>query len=294
MHESSQTTRMMQTPCCCKVHATTAVRGQAVHPRAQRIYRTLHSIDLRKGGIDIVQSAHLGLGGSCAERRRPIASCQRKAVTDHRESHEASSTQRDGWSQEGIAASLWALLLGCGPAFADAEAKYNPTKGSDSVKSIAGVFYAGLLAVFAYRLLTRRAKKFREERLASAPAEEQAAAQAAREEDEKVVTPLRSLWSAIRLGVFAYLLFQLSSGVDGYFEGQALPDQLTARNITITLRTVVRGLSYLLTFLFAANTIGLAALTVQLLINPEAGSQPSVVKATKTTKDITPGGSDPT
>ena len=49
---------------------------------------------------------------------------------------------------------------GCGPAFADAEAKYNPTLGSDSVKSVAGVFYAGLLAVFAYRLLTRRAKKF--------------------------------------------------------------------------------------------------------------------------------------
>ncbi len=63
--------------------------------------------------------------------------------------------------------------------------------------------------------------------------------------------------AAVRLGVFAYLLFMLSSGVDGYFEGQALPDQLTARNITITLRTVVRGLSYLMTFLFAANTVGL-------------------------------------
>ena len=59
------------------------------------------------------------------------------------------------------------------------------------------------------------------------------------------------------MGVFAYLLFLVSSNVDGYFEGQALPDQLTARNITITLRTVVRGLSYLMTFLFAANTVGL-------------------------------------
>lgn len=63
--------------------------------------------------------------------------------------------------------------------------------------------------------------------------------------------------SAVKLGVLACLLFQLSSGVDGYFEGQPLPDQLTARNITITLRTVVRGLSYLMTFLFAANTVGL-------------------------------------
>ena len=77
----------------------------------------------------------------------------------------------------------------------------------------------------------------------------------------RVSAPGATRRSAIRLGVFAYLLFQLSSGVDGYFEGQALPDQLTARNITITLRTVVRGLSYLLTFLFAANTIGLAGET---------------------------------
>ncbi len=37
-----------------------------------------------------------------------------------------------------------------------------------------------------------------------------------------------------------------------------------------------------------------AALTVQLLINPEVGSQPTVVKATKAIEDITPGGPDPT
>ncbi len=60
--------------------------------------------------------------------------------------------------------SLLPFLLGCcGPALADIDAKYDPTQGSESVKTIAGVFYAGLLAVFAFRLLTRRARKFREE-----------------------------------------------------------------------------------------------------------------------------------
>ena len=34
-----------------------------------------------------------------------------------------------------------------------------------------------------------------------------------------------------------------------------------------------------------------AALTVQLLINPEAGSQPRVVKATEAVEDLTSGGS---
>ena len=56
-----------------------------------------------------------------------------------------------------------------------------------------------------------------------------------------------------------------------------LPNQLTARNITITVRTIVRGLSYLLTFLFAANTVGLTGeallswntqLTVRLMTPP--------------------------
>ena len=67
--------------------------------------------------------------------------------------------------------------------------------------------------------------------------------------------------SALRLGGFACLLYLLSTNVDNYFEGQALPSQLTARNITITVRTIARGLSYLLTFLFAANTIGLTGET---------------------------------
>lgn len=61
----------------------------------------------------------------------------------------------------------------------------------------------------------------------------------------------------MQAGVCAYLLYLFSSNVDGYFEGQQLPDQYTARNITVTIRTIVRGLSYLITFLFAANAVGL-------------------------------------
>ena len=45
--------------------------------------------------------------------------------------------------------------------------------------------------------------------------------------------------------------------------------QYTARNIAVTLRTVGRGLAYLLTFIFAANAAGLAGLAVQLVFYPE-------------------------
>ena len=37
-----------------------------------------------------------------------------------------------------------------------------------------------------------------------------------------------------------------------------------------------------------------AALTVQLVINPEAGSEPTIVKATEVAEDITQGGPDST
>ncbi len=35
-----------------------------------------------------------------------------------------------------------------------------------------------------------------------------------------------------------------------------------------------------------------AALTVQLVINPEAGSEPNTIKATEAAEDITQGGPD--
>ena len=42
------------------------------------------------------------------------------------------------------------------------------------------------------------------------------------------------------------------------FDRQAMPDQFTARNITVTVRTITRGLAYLATFIFGANAVGLS------------------------------------
>jgi Protein of unknown function (DUF3082) len=62
---------------------------------------------------------------------------------------------------------------------------------------------------------------------------------------------------ALQAAFFATVLYQLSANVDAFFDGQALPSGYTARNITISLRTIVQGLSYLITFIFAANFAGL-------------------------------------
>eukprot|EP00882_Tetradesmus_deserticola_P029819 GHRQ01033435.1.p1 GENE.GHRQ01033435.1~~GHRQ01033435.1.p1 ORF type:complete len:206 (+),score=29.72 GHRQ01033435.1:48-665(+) len=73
-------------------------------------------------------------------------------------------------------ASLWSrldwelLLLVCaapaGPALAEEGVAYNATQGEGIVKTISGAAYIGLLLYFLTRVLNRRARKAREERLA--------------------------------------------------------------------------------------------------------------------------------
>ncbi|BDA45070.1 hypothetical protein COCOBI_06-5500 [Coccomyxa sp. Obi] len=183
----------------------------------------------------------------------------------------AAGSQHVSISPSGpIWTALYSTFLAAGPALAEEGLKYDPGTGADVVKKVAGAAYVVLLAVFAVRLLSKRARSATEERITSTGKEEN---ERPVDPSTQVITPLQALWAAVQAGGFAYLLFLFTSTVDGYFDGQQLPDQYTARNITITIRTIVRGLAYLCTFIFAANAVGLGALTVQLLVNPELDAE---------------------
>lgn len=43
--------------------------------------------------------------------------------------------------------------------------------------------------------------------------------------------------------------------------------------MSITVRTIIRGLAYLVTFFFGTNFIGLLGLTFKLIIDPESGEE---------------------
>jgi hypothetical protein len=91
------------------------------------------------------------------------------------------------------------------------------------------------------------------------------------------VTPLSSFLAAAQaLGIAAVLYF-LTIKLDSLILSRDLPDQYTARNITITVRTILRGIMYLVTFMFAANGVGLSALTLKLLIFGD--DEPSAAEA---------------
>lgn len=62
---------------------------------------------------------------------------------------------------------------------------------------------------------------------------------------------------AAQASFFTYLLFLFSNSISGYFSQQGLPDNYTARNMSVTFRTAIAGLAYLATFIFGANAAGL-------------------------------------
>lgn len=85
-------------------------------------------------------------------------------------------------------------------------------------------------------------------------------------EEPVEVTPFEAFIGAVQaLAIAAGLLF-FATKVDSAVLSSPLPDQYTARNLAITVRTIIRGLVYLAAFIFAANGVGLAALTLKLVI----------------------------
>ena len=176
-----------------------------------------------------------------------------------------------------------------------AKIPYDPSAGSEFLRNVAGAAYVVLLVIFAFRLLRRRADFATSTRIARGGggsgsggtslddgrnltpeqrrqnfiADQASAASRSRNAKPVRATPLRAAAGALQAGACAFALWQVCTRVDAFFETFELPEGYTAHNIAVTLRTVGRGLSYLLTFIFAANAAGLGGLAVQLVFYPE-------------------------
>mmetsp|Transcript_31114 Transcript_31114/g.69136 ORF Transcript_31114/g.69136 Transcript_31114/m.69136 type:complete len:331 (-) Transcript_31114:737-1729(-) len=186
-------------------------------------------------------------------------------------------------SLELVSSAAWLYFLSEQAALAVGETvAYDNSGGEELIKNIAGVAYILLVGVFLYRVLSRRAKRMKEEKLSGPPANStnpedysvfaRLRAKVAPKEQQapREATALDAFLGAAQAGVLAFGLFVFSSKMQAIIEGQTLPASYTARNISITVRTILLGLSWLATFIFSANALGLMGLTVQMVLFPES------------------------
>ena len=100
------------------------------------------------------------------------------------------------------------------------------------------------------------------------------------------------------LGI-SYVLYIFAQAISASFDGQAVPENYQARQISITVRTIVTGLAYLATFVYAANGTGLVALAGQKWLDKltvggsVAGDAWKRNTATQTARSVAPARIEP-
>ena len=225
----------------------------------------------------------------------------RRNVDSHNDSHVVGIKGSVLKGALALAASgVWASPVG-------AAVGYNPEQGSETFKNIAGVGYIILVVFYFFRLFKKRADRATKEAFASTAQAVREKSKGATKTSVTVndlaaldgdgdgdegdgvgdgvgvgvvdasssqsqspeVTVTQCLIGVAQAGTICFGFYLLSRFVDDYFVHQELPDQYTARNVTLLIQSVVRGLVYLVTFIFGANATGLAALAVQMVVDPE-------------------------
>ncbi|KAL3686103.1 hypothetical protein R1sor_004125 [Riccia sorocarpa] len=140
----------------------------------------------------------------------------------------------------------------------------------------ASFLLTGTIAVLLFRTLRRRAQRAKERKFRSSGVEtsksmkenatRSAVAKLTQAPEVPVASPspVQTFLGGVVAGAIALLLYQATTSVEGSFVGKPVSVNYSIRNLTITVRTIINGLLYLATFVFAANSIGLGLYSVQL------------------------------
>ncbi|CAL9101133.1 unnamed protein product [Musa textilis] len=157
-----------------------------------------------------------------------------------------------------------------GPAIFAVDDNPTPLQVSTSV------LLTGAISVFLFRSLRRRAKRAKELRVRSSGVEAKnvkaealdslKAVGAAPLEAGKPPSPAQALLGGIAAGVIALILYKFTTTIEAALNRQAISDNFSVRQITITIRTIINGLCYLATFVFGVNSIGLMLYAGQLAL----------------------------
>jgi len=161
------------------------------------------------------------------------------------------------------------------------------------LQAVASILLTGAITVLLIRAVRRRSKRAKEMKFRSTGEEsakksikEQAKEAAAirgglltkaapPEVEGPKLNPLQTLLGAVMAAIIALVLYKFTTTVEAGFSDKAVSSNYSIRNLTITVRTIITGICYLATFVFAANSIGLTLYSLQLALNLDPPPSPT-------------------
>ncbi|ESW07231.1 hypothetical protein PHAVU_010G112200 [Phaseolus vulgaris] len=153
------------------------------------------------------------------------------------------------------------------------------TDDPSPIQVASSILLTGAISVFLFRALRRRAQRVKQSQFRSSGVKsikEEAldslkALGSASVDAKGPPSPVQALLGGISAGVITLILYKFATTVDAGLNRQSISDNYSVRQITITVRTIVNGLTYLATFVFGLNSLGLLLYSGQLAIKSITG-----------------------
>ncbi|CAJ1957463.1 unnamed protein product [Sphenostylis stenocarpa] len=163
--------------------------------------------------------------------------------------------------------------------FSSTPSIFATTDDPSPIQVASSILLTGAISVFLFRALRRRAQRVKQSQFRSSGVKsikEEAldslkAFRSASVEAKGPPSAVQTLLGGIAAGVIALILYKFATTIEAGLNRQAISDNYSVRQITITIRTIVNGLTYLATFVFGLNSLGLFLYSGQLAIKSIMG-----------------------
>ncbi|XP_057727315.1 uncharacterized protein LOC130943452 [Arachis stenosperma] len=169
-----------------------------------------------------------------------------------------------------LAAELTTAPADQGPIelpFSSTQSIFATTDDPSPIQVASSVLLTGAVSIFLFRALRRRAKRAKELQFRSSGEKKsikeealdtlKAMGSSSIEDAKGPPSPVQAFLGGISAGIIALILYKFATTVEAALNRQTISDNYSVRQITITIRTILNGLTYLATFVFGINSVGL-------------------------------------
>ncbi|KAL2331392.1 hypothetical protein Fmac_018973 [Flemingia macrophylla] len=166
------------------------------------------------------------------------------------------------------------------------------TDDPSPIQVASSVLLTGAITVFLFRSLRRRAQRVKQSQFRSSGEKKSIKEEAldslkalgsASVEAKGPPSPGQALLGGVSAGIIALILYKFATTIEASLNRQTISDNYSVRQITITIRTIVNGLTYLATFVFGLNSLGLFLYSLQLGIKSITEGSTEKVTESKST-----------